>query len=105
MFAEFSEAGLTLAAVATGAAASVEAGAIGAVFAAAVLFSVTRLKLASSIPEMESLKFLIALPIVFPSSGKRLGPMIRRITPTIKMCSNEIPNMPHEYRLRVALSI
>ena len=36
---------------------------------------------------MASLKFLIALPNVLPSSGKRRGPRTRRITPIMRRCS------------------
>src|SRR5277367_5780428 len=53
---------------------------------------------------MESLKFRMALPSVFPSSGSRLGPKMSSTMPRIRRCSPEIPNIVWVYLLALGFS-
>lgn len=64
-----------------------------------------RRNFASSIPEIESLKFFMALPNVLPKAGNRRGPKIRSNMPKTKRCSPDIPNIRHLYRFWMTMSI
>src|SRR5690348_3351523 len=61
--------------------------------------------LASSTPEMASLKFRMALPNVLPNSGSRRGPKMSKTMPKSKRCSPEIPNIGRVYRRAAQVSI